>query len=224
MTTIELITFAALIVFTTYSSWRVVSRHRKMEVRTGRDPHSVSFASAAASTLLSLKLDPLVGAGSVLYVPVGDGRYLSRTTPAKARAWRRTLVDWLERGATIHVINTVPNRTAREMWERLGSKHRDFFYHEFDRYRAEPTLAREIARLDTYHPIVLVNRSGSATPGAMWIERYHPVDSATAYGVQYVAPADIRTDPRFDVFLSVYDRLLGDRQSGHAGAEQRKVA
>ena len=224
MTTIELVTLIALLAFTAYASWRLLSRHRKMELEAGRDPHSHSFASAAASTLLSLKLDPLVGPGSVLYLPVGDGRYLSRATPAKARAWRQTLVDWLQRGATIHVINTIPNRTAKEMWEQLGRNHRDFHYHELDRDRAEPKVAREIARLDTYHPIVLVNRSGSAKPGAMWIERCHPIDSATAYGVQYVAPADIRTDTRFEVFLSVYDLLLSDQASRFVEAEQRKVA
>jgi hypothetical protein len=224
MATIELATFLALAVFTVAVSWRLVRRHRRMELDVGRDPRSGSLASAAASTLLCLKLDRLVGAGSVLYLPVGDGRYPLRTTPAKARAWRRTLVEWLDRGATIHVISTIPNRTSKELWEQLGRNHRDFYYHELDRDRADPKVAREVARLDTYHPIVLVNRSGPGKPGAMWIERYHPIDSATAYGVQYVAPADIRADTRFEVFLSVYDLLLSDQASRPQEAEQRKVA
>jgi hypothetical protein len=134
------------------------------------------------------------------------------------------LRTWLERGASIHVITTLPNRTAKELWAKLGEGFADFHYHELERGVAEPRVAREIARLDTYHPIVLVNRGGTAKPGAMWIEQNHPIDSATAYGVQFVPPAQIRTDPRFEVFLAVYDLLLDKGQGAVAPADQRKVA
>src|SRR4051794_38025322 len=109
MTVIEFATLLLLAVVTAIGTWRLLRRHRRRELEAGRDPRSGSFASAAASTLLALKIDPLVRAGSVIYMPVGDGLYLTRTNPAKAKAWKRTLGSWMSRGATIHVIVTVPN-------------------------------------------------------------------------------------------------------------------
>ena len=177
MTIIELGTIILLAVATAYGTWRLLRRHRMRETNAGRDPRSASFASAAASTLLAMKVDPLVGAETVIYLPVGDGLYMSRTSSTKARSWRRTLTDWLHRGAIVNVIVTIPNEAARDAWQRMEKDFPDrFHYYELDRNRAPPELASEIAKLDTYHPILVVNGEGDGAPGAMWIEQYHPIE------------------------------------------------
>ena len=220
MTYIELGTFILLAGVTTIGLWRLTRRQKLRELELGRDPRSSVYASAAASTLLAMKIDPLVRAGSVIYMPVGDGLYMHRTTSAKANAWRRTMKGWLRRGATLNIIVTLPNTAAREAWQPLEKEFPNLLhYYELDRASASPEMAKEIGRLDTYHPIVLVNSGGEAVPGApgaMWIEQYHPLGSAHAYAVQYVAPAEIRTDSRFEAFLALYDRLLGGKHA-HAG-------
>jgi hypothetical protein len=224
MTTLELGTFIVLLLVTAIGTWRLLARQRQDELQAGRAPGSASFASAAASTLLALKLDPLIGPKSVLFLPVGDGMYPARTGMVKGRAWRRTLESWLSRGAIINLIVTVPNASARETWRAL-ERFRNFRYYELERHLATADLAGQIARLDTYHPILLASTDGSG-PQAMWIEQYHPLDSPYAYAVQYVAPADIKGDERFGAFLALYRRLLSGGNHVRVGTrpqEQREV-
>jgi hypothetical protein len=211
MTIIESVTFVVLALATLLGTWRLRRRHRLNEDAAGRDPSSGSFASAAASTLLALKFDPLVGAHSIIYMPVGDGLYMSRTSSRKARAWRKVLNDWLSRGATINVIVTAPNASAGKAWRAFEAQHGNFHYFVLDRQQAPADLAREIESLDTYHPILLVSSPGAGAPEAMWIEQYHPMDSPYAYAVQYVAPSEVKADERFGVFLALYRRLLHGR-------------
>jgi hypothetical protein len=220
MTTLELGTFILLLLVTLIGTWRLVHRQRQDELQAGRNPGSASFASAAASTLLALKLNPLVGPKSMLFLPVGDGMYPARTGVLKGRAWRRTLEDWLRRGAIINLIVTVPNASARETWRAL-ERFQNFRYFELDRHLATPELAGQIARLDTYHPILLASTDGSG-PQAMWIEQYHPLDSPYAYAVQYVAPADIKADERFGAFLALYRRLLSGGNHMRVGTQPQE--
>jgi hypothetical protein len=142
---------------------------------------------------------------------------MHRTNSAKARAWKRVLREWMRRGATINIIVTLPSQDARNAWRPFEKTFPErFHYYELDRASAAPDLGKEIARLDTYHPVLIVNPDGDAAPGAMWIEQYHPVGSAHAYAVQYVAPAEAKTDSRFEMFLSLYRRLL-EGSHAHTG-------
>lgn len=219
MTAIELGTFVLLACVSAFGFWRLSRHQTQRELEAGRDPRSSTHASAAASTLLAMKIDPLVGAGTVIYMPVGDGLYMQRTSAAKARAWQRTLKEWMRRGATLNVIVTLPNAEARAAWQPLEKAFpRLFHYIELERASAPPDIAEQIARLDIYHPVLVVNATGPAAPGAMWIEQYHPPGSAHAYAVQYVAPAETQTDERFGIFLALYHRLL-EGAYAHAGTQ-----
>jgi hypothetical protein len=209
MTLIELATLGVLVLVTVLGTWRLMRSQRRREIAAGKDPRSGSFSSAAASTTLALKIDPLVSLGATIYLPVGDGLYPERTSASKSRAWKNALLNWLERGATLNMIVTVPNSDARALWLPLEQAHPQLFgYYELDRSKASPEIAREIARLDTYHPIIIVCDQGPASPGAMWIEQYHPLDSPFAYAVDYVAPADAARDRRFGSFQALYRKIL----------------
>lgn len=222
MTVIELGTFMVLAVVTSFGVWRLMRHQRRRELEAGRDPRSGTFASAAASTLLAMKVDPLVDAGSTIYLPVGDGLYMQRANLVKANAWKRVLKDWMRRGATLNILVTLPNDAARKAWRPFEKEFPyQFHYYELDRSTAPAELATEIARLDTYHPVLVVNPDGETAPGAMWIEQYHPLGSAYAYAVQYVAPPEARTDTRFQTFLSVYRKLI---ESTRVQAGSRELA
>jgi hypothetical protein len=154
-----------------------------------------------------------------VYLPAGKGLYPKRVGGRKGSAWKITLQRWRKNGATVHLIVTLPNKKAKDLWWPLVKECApDFHVHLLDRELANAEDRADIERLDTFHPVLLVNSSGDSRPGAMWIERDHPVDSIHAYNVEYVAPQDAKTDERFDKFRCMYERLLRGRHATTVGA------
>ena len=74
--------------------------------------------------------------------------------------------------------------------------------------RTDVLLKPQIKRLDTFHPVLLINPNGSSVPGAMWIEGFHAIGSKYAYDVQFVHPSDVIKDGRFEKYKQMYDGLL----------------
>jgi hypothetical protein len=73
----------------------------------------------------------------------------------------------------------------------------------------EAAKKSQIAMLDTFHPVLLLNAPDSIfAPGALWIESYHPLGSKFAYDVEFVDPKDTAKDERLDLYRKMYEQLL----------------
>ena len=174
---------------------------------------------AAAASVLMHKFDPLVRRSCEIFLPVGDGRYLARVDSRLRKRWVAVLNQWMQRGATINIIVSSPSDEAHRVWQPLKDAAPDRLnVILLDRERAPtPEIEREIACLDTFHPIIFLEPGGR---GAMWLERNHPVGSTIAYNIDYVAPDDIAHDKRFAECLSV----LRDLTSASPFAERLETA
>ena len=165
-------------------------------------------------------LDPYVGAGSVLFVPSGDGNYLTRNRKHVNERYKNALIRWLERGAVIHIIITWLDGRDDTPWRELKTRFPEKLHVNFlDRTRVSGPQAGQtrdaIKRLDTYHAVVLLNaRDTDGYPGAMWLEANHPLTSKFAFGIEFVAPADAAHDERLERYATFYrDILIGSHAS-----------
>jgi hypothetical protein len=197
----------------------IILRDRQRDRRLRDAPVSGHFMEAAAASVLMRKFDPLVRGRCEIFLPVGDGRYLARVDSRLRKKWVGVLEQWMRRGATINVIVSSPSEEAHRAWQPLKNAARERLnVILLDRERAPtPEIARKIACLDTFHPIILVEREGR---GAMWLERNHPVGSTIAYNIDYVAPDDVGHDKRFAECLSV----LRDLTTASPFAERLETA
>ena len=200
---------AILILLTVAYVFWDIHRERRAREMVRANSSSRWIAEAAAATDLAPLIEPLIRPGAVLYLPVGAGKYLATTAPHLRRRWLAHLRGWLQHGATIHVIVSRPTDAARTWTTSLKNEfphscHAHFLHRE----RAPRSEGDDIRRLDTFHPVIL--RHGEAS-GMMWIEHDHQPDSVIAYNVDYVAPADIAQDPRFERYLSGLLHLINEK-------------
>jgi hypothetical protein len=169
---------------------------------------SASFITANAATNLTKKIDHLIGPGVELIIPAGKGIYPLVTDGRGRASWEGNLDRWIKRGAQISILITMPNDEGATYWKRLSERLESRLdVWTLDRDRASAEDAADIHSLDTFHPILVVK---NGTPLAMWIESYHPFDSAVAYNVEFIATRDIidYQRARFDRYLRVLRRLM----------------
>jgi hypothetical protein len=158
-------------------------------------------------------LDPFIQGGSTVYIPASDGLYV--TVISRLWRWRynRGLRRWLRRGANVHLVITRTTDHCREIWQRVIDKYPlTFHLHLLNREKAigvgADSLRFQIDRLDTFHPVLVVNSRGPFVPGAMWIEGYHPVGSKYADNVEFVHPSAAAKDERLQKYNEMFERLI----------------
>jgi hypothetical protein len=175
---------------------------------------SAKYPVAQAGSLLAPSLDPYITAGATVYIPAADGLYPTRIKTARRSAYRNSIQRWLGRGASVHIIVTLPCERACEEWRSLVESYpNQFFVHLLHRDRiAGPQtdlIRSQIERLDTFHPLLVTSPDGATQiPGAMWIEGYHPIGSKYAYDVEFVNPEEAAKDGRFNKYKQMYEGLL----------------
>jgi hypothetical protein len=213
MTRTEIVQLFLILLFLVISYWWFWTwgdREQRGAIVTTK---STIYEVARTGSMLVPSLDPFIQGGSTVYIPASDGLYV--TVISRLWRWRynRGLRRWLRRGANIHLIITRPSEHCREIWQRVIDKYPlTFHLHLLNREKAggpgADSLRVQIDRLDTFHPVLVVNSQGPFVPGAMWIEGYHPVGSKYAENVEFVHPSAATKDERLEKYNEMFERLI----------------
>ena len=213
MTTIEVIQFACILALLAASYWWFWTWGDREQRNALIKMESAEYPVALTGSMFVPSFDPYVTKEGTVYLPVTDGLYPTRITPKKRGNYLGGLRGWLQRGAKIEMFVTRPEPRCVDEWASLVDEFPDRFrLHLLDRNQvAGPDAEKiksQIERLDTFHPVILVDSSDVARPGVMWIEGHHPVGSKYAYNVKFSKPADTATDDRFPKYKEMYAALL----------------
>jgi hypothetical protein len=115
-----------------------------------------------------------------------------------------------EFGAVVNIVITNPIRETISEWQPLKDRYPTTLrVYLLDREKANPELRQQIAKLDTFHPVILINPKDSKNaPGAMYIEPFHPIESKYAYNVHFFNPKDTANNQQFLKYREMYEALL----------------
>ena len=155
--------------------------------RASQFPSEILRVAKVANDLKS-KLDQVLFHGGTLTVLGGDGYSIC----APYYPWRKNVEEILDRGCTVvqYVVDPLPSADAvfRKISEERGEK---FQYRPLGSPSSVSNTAgsRLLSSLMTFHPTLASSADGSRK--ALWIERYHPPKSTTAYDCVYYSPDDL---------------------------------
>jgi len=226
MTTTEVIQLCSVLLFLAVSYWWFWTWADREQRNALINTASTQYRVARTGSMLIPSFDPFVEKGASIYIPTSDGLYATLTSLGDQ--YRKGLMSWLRRGATVHVVVTRPGPQCRAEWQVfIDAFAETFLLHELDREALsadDALLKSQIQKLDTFHPVLLINPCGGAIPGAMWIEGFHAIGSKYAYNVEFIHPSDVALDVRFEQYKQMYDKLLkgshvitiqGNRKQAH---------
>jgi hypothetical protein len=211
MTTTEVLQLCLIVVFLSVSYWWFWTWADREQRSALINTRSTEYRVARTGSMLVPSFDPYVEKGAWIFIPSSDGLYATLTS--LGGEYRKGLMGWLERGANISVVVCRPNADCCQEWQPFVDAFPQTF-HLYQLNREALTgpnadlMRLQIERLDTFHPVILVNPKGSKFPGAMWIEGYHGIGSKYAYNVEFVHPSDVTKDGRFEKYQEMYKELL----------------
>ena len=217
MSSLDILKFFLAFLFFGYIVYRWVWWHRGRDKTAFDHGRSCAYPVAQTGSQWVPQFDLGVVPGTEIYVPAGDGLYVTKIKDSRADQLRSAMRRWLrERQAIVNMIITVdePATVARAVheWQMLKNEYPDRFclyilHRAKVRGESEKELRDQIAALDTFHPVLLINHK-DPSKSAMWIEGYHPVGSKFAYHVEYVAPEQASQDERLEQYTKMFERLL----------------
>jgi hypothetical protein len=165
---------------------------------------SSRFITASASTNLCKKLKPVLRAGDEIIMPAGFGRYPLALSEKARNAWERQIQEWTREGIQFTLVITTPNAPGERYWQKLvDTLSPNLKVFVLDQTAASPDDSVDIARLHTFHPVLVIRGSD---PLGMWLEGAHEENSGVAYNIEYVASPDI-IDFQRARFFRLYDML-----------------
>jgi hypothetical protein len=109
------------------------------------------------------------------------------------------LEQWLDRGCKISYTLVCPDPNSTALLRRLSAKYPLLFSLCLVSATSDkaPSVEAMVEKYKTFHPVLLQTKDGQRV---MWIEHYHPLDSALAFNIEFIAPPEAAKDSRFDKF------------------------
>jgi len=114
--------------------------------------------------------------------------------------------EWLTKGCCIRYLISKPHDGGIEIIVNLQKDFPDHFQaKEILADQSSPNVNIDILNiinaLKTFHFVVFSN------PSQIWIEDFHPANTAEAYDCEYVPPKLANIDSRYGEYLSTFDKI-----------------
>jgi hypothetical protein len=210
-TQFEILAGSSALIFAAVVLW--LTQERRIRVNSLK---SAFIHNTSAWSSLAKKIGTLLQPGDEVLVPAGRGRYPFKLGRKHRENWERQVQEWTDRRVRLTPIIIAPDHEALALWQNLV----DRLSSTFRVCVLNPDLAssedrKQISRLETFHPVLILRDN---KPLCMWVENYHPANTAVANNVQYVAPEDMNDIEitRFNRYLKVLRRLTdATRQPPH---------
>lgn len=165
------------------------------------------FPEAYISKTLCPLIDHHIHGKTVLRITGHDGYSI----PKENYDWLTYMEIWLKRGCHISYLLFDPSDDAVSKLKELACSHSKqlTIYHVPAEKKAANAKEQQLLEdLRTFHFLLAEN------PRFIWLERYHPSNSTTAYDCELVHPGPAEVDPRFASLLSKWD-LVTERYAEH---------